>query len=257
MSPSDPPSNGRQNGSTVTPLELRVHGVGNPPDNTILPPPGAAQLPTEVRIFRWGDLISDNWWLPFRRRCALPDVRVHDLRHSFASIGIMNGVSLARVGKLLGHALPETTARYAHLADTAIADAASRVSGSSSGDFAGRNPANMSADGATGGATASRGSRVMPTPAATIWRSVSRLVARNPDFSSAPDRRGSGTRGCTRRNGNGGDAGTPRPARGPDPQRDGPHADGAQSPRRARPSRTAAAAPAARRGRSDRRPATP
>ena len=65
MSPSDPPSNGRQNGSTVTPLELRVHGVGNPPDNTILPPPGAAQLPTEVRIFRWGDLISDNWWLPF------------------------------------------------------------------------------------------------------------------------------------------------------------------------------------------------
>lgn len=69
-------------------------------------------------------------WETIRRRAAIPDVRVHDLRHSFASTGIMNGVSLARVGKLLGHALPETTARYAHLADTAIADAASRVSGS-------------------------------------------------------------------------------------------------------------------------------
>ena len=69
-------------------------------------------------------------WETIRRRAAIPDVRLHDLRHSFASVGIMDGISLARVGKLLGHALPETTARYAHLADTAIADAADRVSGS-------------------------------------------------------------------------------------------------------------------------------
>ena len=69
-------------------------------------------------------------WEKIRRRAAMPDVRLHDLRHSFASVGIMDGISLARVGKLLGHALPETTARYAHLADTAIADAAGRVSGS-------------------------------------------------------------------------------------------------------------------------------
>jgi integrase len=69
-------------------------------------------------------------WQTLRRMAAIPDVRMHDLRHSFASVGIMDGISLARVGKLLGHALPETTARYAHLADTAIADAASRVSGS-------------------------------------------------------------------------------------------------------------------------------
>lgn len=69
-------------------------------------------------------------WETIRRRAAIPDVRLHDLRHSFASVGIMEGISLARVGKLLGHALPETTARYAHLADTAIADAAVRVSGS-------------------------------------------------------------------------------------------------------------------------------
>ena len=71
----------------------------------------------------------DNYWLAARRRAALPDVRLHDLRHSFASTAIMHGIPLATIGKLLGHALPETTARYAHLADEVIADAAERVSG--------------------------------------------------------------------------------------------------------------------------------
>ncbi len=42
----------------------------------------------------------------------------------------MNHVPLATIGKLLGHALTDTTAKYAHLADDAIADAAQRVSGS-------------------------------------------------------------------------------------------------------------------------------
>jgi integrase len=69
-------------------------------------------------------------WASIRSHAALPDVRIHDLRHSFASIAIADGVSLAVVGKLLGHALAETTERYAHLADEAISDAARRVSGS-------------------------------------------------------------------------------------------------------------------------------
>lgn len=55
---------------------------------------------------------------------------MHDLRHSFASIAIADGISLVVIGKLLGHALAETTERYAHLADEAIADAAKRISGS-------------------------------------------------------------------------------------------------------------------------------
>ncbi len=71
----------------------------------------------------------DNSWARIRRRAALPDVRVHDLRHSFASVAIADNVSLHNIGKLLGHALPETTARYAHLADDVIADAADRVCG--------------------------------------------------------------------------------------------------------------------------------
>jgi integrase len=71
----------------------------------------------------------DNWWNKFRRHCALPDVRIHDLRHSYASIAIREKVPLATIGRLLGHELPETTAKYAHLADDTIAEAASRVSG--------------------------------------------------------------------------------------------------------------------------------
>ena len=70
------------------------------------------------------------WWDKFRCRCALPDVRLHDLRHSFASTAIMDDVPLATIGKLLGHVLPETTAKYAHLADEIVADAAKRISGS-------------------------------------------------------------------------------------------------------------------------------
>lgn len=56
-------------------------------------------------------------WLRIRNLAAIGDVRIHDLRHSFASIAINSGASLAMVGKLLGHTQPQTTARYAHLAD--------------------------------------------------------------------------------------------------------------------------------------------
>ena len=69
------------------------------------------------------------WWETFRRTCSMPDLRIHDLRHSFASTAIMDNVPLATIGKLLGHLLPETTAKYAHLSDDVIADAAQRISG--------------------------------------------------------------------------------------------------------------------------------
>ena len=69
-------------------------------------------------------------WADIRNRAALPDVRLHDLRHSFASTAIRDNISLMVIGKLLGHALAETTSRYAHLSDEVIGDAAERVSGS-------------------------------------------------------------------------------------------------------------------------------
>ena len=43
-------------------------------------------------------------------------MRLHDLRHSFASIAVAGGASLPLIGGLLGHSQPQTTARYAHLA---------------------------------------------------------------------------------------------------------------------------------------------
>ena len=50
-----------------------------------------------------------------RKAAGLDDVRLHDLRHSFASVGVAGGLSLPIIGALLGHKHATTTARYAHL----------------------------------------------------------------------------------------------------------------------------------------------
>jgi integrase len=57
----------------------------------------------------------DKLWFRTRRRAGLADVRLHDLRHNFASIGAIGGLSLPVIGALLGHKHSTTTARYAHL----------------------------------------------------------------------------------------------------------------------------------------------
>ena len=54
-------------------------------------------------------------WTIIRRRAGIEDVRLHDLRHSFASVGAGSGMGLPIIGKLLGHANAATTQRYAHL----------------------------------------------------------------------------------------------------------------------------------------------
>ena len=54
-------------------------------------------------------------WQSVRTRAGLTDVRLHDLRHSFASVGAIGGLSLPIIGALLGHKQSSTTARYAHL----------------------------------------------------------------------------------------------------------------------------------------------
>jgi integrase len=55
-------------------------------------------------------------WGRIRKKAGLTDVRIHDLRHSFASIAAEGGASLPIIGALLGHRQSATTARYAHLA---------------------------------------------------------------------------------------------------------------------------------------------
>ena len=59
-------------------------------------------------------------WRRIRQAARLNDVRIHDLRHSFASVAASGGQSLLIIGKMLGHSQPATTARYAHLADDPV-----------------------------------------------------------------------------------------------------------------------------------------
>ena len=54
-------------------------------------------------------------WLAIQAHAGLEGVRIHDLRHTFASVGAGSSLGLPIVGKLLGHSQPATTARYAHL----------------------------------------------------------------------------------------------------------------------------------------------
>jgi len=54
-------------------------------------------------------------WRDLRKAADIPDIRLHDLRHSYASILASSGLSLPVIGSLLGHASPTMTARYAHL----------------------------------------------------------------------------------------------------------------------------------------------
>ena len=66
-------------------------------------------------------------WRRIRARAGLDDVRIHDLRHSFASGGLLVGEGLPMIGKLLGHTQVQTTARYAHLANDPVKSAANRI----------------------------------------------------------------------------------------------------------------------------------
>lgn len=68
-----------------------------------------------------------KFWRKVQTQAGLPDVRTHDLRHTFASILLVNGISLAMIGALLGHSSAQTTKRYAHLSDDAGAEAANKV----------------------------------------------------------------------------------------------------------------------------------
>jgi integrase len=69
------------------------------------------------------------FWQRVRARAGLNGVRIHDLRHTFASVAAGEGMSLPMIGKLLGHTQVQTTARYAHLAAGTVKTAANDVAG--------------------------------------------------------------------------------------------------------------------------------
>jgi integrase len=68
-------------------------------------------------------------WDEIRKEAKLSHVRIHDLRHTFASEGIGSGHSLPVIGKILGHTSWQTTERYAHLADSPVRAAVNSISG--------------------------------------------------------------------------------------------------------------------------------
>lgn len=69
-----------------------------------------------------------TFWAGVCRMAELRDCRIHDLRHTYASILASAGLSLPVIGALLGHTQPNTTARYSHLFDEPLREAAERVS---------------------------------------------------------------------------------------------------------------------------------
>ena len=76
-----------------------------------------------------------TYWHRVRARAGVEDVRIHDLRHSFASRALALGESLTMIGRLLGHTDVGSTARYAHLAQDAEKTAVARVGGSIEADI--------------------------------------------------------------------------------------------------------------------------
>ena len=76
-----------------------------------------------------GKRLSDlqPFWQRVRARAGVKDVRIHDLRHTFASTAVASGQGLPMIGKLLGHTQVQTTARYAHLAAEPVRMAADAV----------------------------------------------------------------------------------------------------------------------------------
>lgn len=76
-----------------------------------------------------GHLVDlQSTWERIRGAAGISDVRLHDLRHAFASLGARGGDSLLIIGALLGHRSAKTTHRYTHLADHPLKDAAERIS---------------------------------------------------------------------------------------------------------------------------------
>ena len=92
------------------------------------------QIPKRSKIYLFPAPTKDKpmctifrHWDKIRKKANLPNVRIHDLRHTTASILVNKGVSLYQVQQLLGHSSPKMTQRYAHLSNKALHEAVSVV----------------------------------------------------------------------------------------------------------------------------------
>lgn len=103
-------------------LSRPARGVieGIPRNGTWVFRSGAAQRPE-------GWTALERFWRRVRGEAQLHDVRLHDLRHFYATFALKQGESVLVIGRLLGHANPETTLKYTHLADAMVHEAAAIV----------------------------------------------------------------------------------------------------------------------------------
>ena len=80
---------------------------------------------------RGGRPLSDGWltaaWHEIRAEAGLADVRLHDLRHTYASVALKGGESVLAISRLLGHRSADTTLKYTHHADSMAAEAAATI----------------------------------------------------------------------------------------------------------------------------------
>jgi len=129
-------------------------------------PPAAmaviARLPRTRSGTLTGILDPKKFWEGIRTRAGCPDLRMHDLRHTFASAAISAGLTLAQIGELLGHSSTQTTQRYAHLIEEAAHTAAAQTADVMVARMQGK-AHGKETDGVVGG-VASGGLRQLPDP---------------------------------------------------------------------------------------------
>jgi integrase len=83
-------------------------------------------FPGERQGSHWVNV--ERSWRRIRRAAGFPELRMHDLRHSYAAIGAAAGLGLPVIGRILGHTQASTTQRYTHFADDPLRAAADRIS---------------------------------------------------------------------------------------------------------------------------------
>ena len=89
-----------------------------------LPQKGRWMFPSPRGERHMATFTLDPFWRDVRAEAGLTDVRLHDLRHSYASVALAHGETILTIGKLLGHNNPATTLKYTHLADASVHEAA-------------------------------------------------------------------------------------------------------------------------------------
>ena len=74
-------------------------------------------------------IVLETFWRQVRTEAELADVRLHDLRHTYASVAVMQGESVTTTARLLGHNDPQTTLKYTHLSDRSVREATDALAG--------------------------------------------------------------------------------------------------------------------------------